>query len=181
MDEDLPDTNQSTLMYRPASSLKTWISVALDIAKKSTAPDKQVGAVAIDGNGNILGYGYNYCIDTVDSSTVDENGVTKETTIHAEIEMIHRAMELHHSLQDAIVFITHSPCLRCAAQLKRAKVKTIYFLHTFKNGISHDFLLGNEVNLIQLYGEEFNNADDDCHEHEDFYHCHSDEIVYPDE
>ena len=142
------------------STLKTWMDIAVSLSAQSDAPDKQVGAVAIDAQRNVLGYGYNYCVDEHDTCTVDEDGRTKDTTIHAEIELIHRAMDSGKSLNGATLFINYSPCLRCAAQLKRAKVKRIYFMHDFKNGQSHDFLLRHGIELIQVVGlQERDGAD----------------------
>lgn len=140
------------VVKRRVSTLKTWMDITIAISKESNAPDKQVGAVAIDSHENVIGYGYNYSVDEDFPSTVDENGKTKDTTLHAEIEMIHRAMETGKNLEGATIFLTHSPCTRCAAQLKRSKIKRIYFLEEFKGGMSHDFLLRHGIELIQVTG-----------------------------
>lgn len=149
-DEDEKTIDQ--IVKRRVSTLKTWMDITIAISKESDAPDKQVGAVAIDEHENVIGYGYNYSVDNDFQSTVDDNGKTKDTTLHAEIEMIHRAMDTGKSLKDATIFLTHSPCSRCAAQLKRARIKRIYFLEEFKGGMSHDFLLRHGIELIQVTG-----------------------------
>ena len=147
-DEPVPNVK----VRKPVSSLKLWMGFATMLAGKSTALDKQVGCIAIDANGNILGYGFNHCTDDDNPETEDENGKTKDTTLHAEDEMLQRAAELGHTLDGATVFITHSPCLRCAGRLKRAKVRRIYYFEDFKQGISHDFFNRHGIDLIQVLG-----------------------------
>jgi dCMP deaminase len=151
MEQALPD--EALLIdqrSKPATALNTWLNIALQMAKRSPAPDKKVGVVATGQDGVVLGYGWNYNADDSDPSTVDENGRTLDTTLHAEDELFARAMESGKTLEGATLYITHSPCMRCAARLKRAKVKRIYFLEEFKGGISHDFLSSHGVELIQV-------------------------------
>ena len=66
--------------------------------------------------------------------------------------MLQRAAEIGRSLEGATIYITHSPCTRCAARLIRAKVKRIYYIEEFKNGLSHDMLLDHGIDLIQVVG-----------------------------
>jgi dCMP deaminase len=141
------------LRYRkPESALRVWLGIAQQIATRSSAPDKQVGVVAIDKRGNIIAYGYNHNVDSNDPSTVDCDGRTRDSTLHAEDELIQRASESGRSLEGATLYITHSPCERCAARLIRAKVNKIYYLEEFKNGISHDMLMEHGVDMFQVVG-----------------------------
>jgi dCMP deaminase len=137
-------------ILKPASALETWLRMAIDFSKRSPAPDKQVGVIAVDQKGVLLGYGWNYSVDENDPSTVDEFGRTRDTTLHAEDELMARAMESGKSLEGATLYITHSPCMRCAARLKRAKVARVYFLEEFKNGAGNDFLTDHGVEVVQV-------------------------------
>jgi dCMP deaminase len=137
---------------KPKPALQVFMNMALEIAKRSPAPDKKVGAIAADRDGNLLGYGFNYNVDETNPSTVDDNGRTRDSTLHAEDEMIQRAAEMGKTLKDATVYITHSPCERCAARLIRAKVRRIYFIEEFKGGISHNLLLNHGIDLVQVMG-----------------------------
>lgn len=150
--EDLQEAPPIVRYRKPSSALRVWLNVAMQIASRSPAPDKQVGAVAVDRNGNILGYGFNHNVDSRDPYTVDLNGKTKDSTLHAEDEVLQRAAEIGRSLEGATLYITHSPCTRCAARLIRAKVKRIYYIEEFKNGLSHDMLLDHGIDLIQVVG-----------------------------
>lgn len=151
--EDNFEVVEDSARYRkPASALQVWLSFATMLAKRSPAPDKQVGAVAIDARGNVVGYGYNHSVDENDPCTVDGDGRTRDVTLHAEDEMIQRAAEMGRSLEDCTVFMTHSPCMRCAARLIRARIKKIYYISSFKGGISHEFLLNHGIDLIQVMG-----------------------------
>lgn len=137
---------------QPASALKTWMDMAIAMSNRSTAPDKRVGAIAVDPEGNMVGYGFNHNVDEDNPSTVDADGRTRDTTLHAEDEMLQRAMDFGHDLKECTIYMTHSPCMRCAARLKRAKVRRIYFLEEFKEGMSHAFLLDHDIELRQVFG-----------------------------
>jgi dCMP deaminase len=152
-EENFEVIEESSVRYRkPVSALQVWLSFATMLAKRSPAPDKQVGCVAVDMKGNVIGYGYNHSVDENDPCTVDHEGKTRDVTLHAEEETIQRAAEMGRSLEGCTLFLTHSPCLRCAARLIRARIKKIYYISSFKNGVSHDFLLNHGVDLIQVCG-----------------------------
>ena len=151
-EDDEEEIEESPRYRKPASALRVWLNMACEIAKRSPAPDKQVGCIAVDSNGNILGYGFNHNVDENDPSTVDENGRTRDSTLHAEDEMMQRAAEMGRTLEGATVYITHSPCERCAARLIRAKVRRIYYIEEFKKGYSHPFLLNHGIDLVQVVG-----------------------------
>jgi len=144
-------TIEPSVRYRkPVSALKSWLEIAIAFSKRSPAPDKQVGAVAVDKSGVILGYGWNHNVDEEEPFTVDSDGKTRDTTLHAEDELIQRTLESGKNLVGATIYLTHSPCLRCAARLKRANIKRIYFLEEFKGGISSDFLISHGIQLTQV-------------------------------
>ena len=152
-EENFEVIEENNARYRkPVSALQVWLSFATMLAKRSPAPDKQVGCVAVDARGNAVGYGYNHSVDENDPCTVDHEGRTRDVTLHAEDETIQRAAEMGRSLEGCTLFMTHSPCLRCAARLIRARIKKIYYISSFKNGVSHDILLNHGIDLIQVCG-----------------------------
>jgi dCMP deaminase len=171
-EENETEHRPAPIRYRnPVPALKTWMEIAIAFSKRSPAPDKQVGVVATDKGGVILGYGWNHSCDDSDPSTVDEYGKTKDTTLHAEDELLARVMESGKTLEGAILYMTHSPCMRCAARLKRAKVKRIFFLEEFKRGISHDFLINHGIDLVQVVDvdEEFDRRRQEAEDAEDHF------------
>jgi dCMP deaminase len=166
---DFPEEGERevTIVEKPITTLQMWMGFALLVSKKSIAPDRKVGAVAVSSSGILLGWGFNQCVDDDDPSTCDDNGRTKDETIHAEEDLIQRAADNGKSLRDSTVFINVSPCLRCAARLKHAGVKRIYFLEDFKKGISHDFILRHGIDLVQVMGVD-PEVDKSIREEEDF-------------
>ena len=151
VDSHFSDPDHAPSESRPITTLQLWLGMAMLVAQKSVAPDKKVGAVAVE-NGNVVGWGFNHNRDIDFPETVDENGKTKPTVIHAEEDMIQRAADNGKSIRNCVVFLTHSPCLHCAARLERAGVKKIYFLEEFKNGQSHEYLNRHNIELVQVLG-----------------------------
>jgi dCMP deaminase len=133
-------------------NIELFLKMALLVSKKSVAPDKQVGAIAVDPDGNIISHGYNYNTDDYDSSTVYDDGRTKPTVIHAEMDMLIRAMNSGRNLKNATLYCTHSPCMYCATHMKQSGIKRIYYLQDFKNGISHEYLNNHGIDVTQVLG-----------------------------
>ena len=130
--------------------LSIFLGLAITASRKSIAPDKKVGAVAIDNNRHILAYGWNLCPDSHSTSTVDEAGRTKLEVIHAEEVLIQRAAENGKSLNGATIFVTHSPCSHCAGRLIFAKVKKVFYIHKFKDGAGLTLLNRNGIDTLQV-------------------------------
>ena len=130
--------------------LNIFISLAVAFSKRSIATDKKVGAIAVDSERNILGYGWNSCPDSNSPSTVDKEGRTKPEVIHAEEALIQKAADNGKSIRGSTVFVTHSPCNHCAGRLIFAGVKRVYFLHLFKGGSGVDLLNQNGIETTQI-------------------------------
>lgn len=99
-----------------------YMSFAEEVAKRSTCKRLQVGAVVVKDN--TLWYGYNGTGKGQDNCCEDADNVTKGNVIHAELNALLKATQ---PLSGATLYVTHSPCVQCAAALINVGIKTVYY------------------------------------------------------
>jgi dCMP deaminase len=110
-----------------------FLKIASVVAERSTCHRHHVGAVAVRGK-HILATGYNGAAsglrDCLDLGCLrDDMDVPSGTrheicrAIHAEQNVIIQAALHGISLEDATIYVTHSPCILCAKMLVNAKLK----------------------------------------------------------
>lgn len=113
----------------------------------------KVGATLVKNNKPIA-IGYNGTPAGEDNNTRDENGFTKANVIHAE----HNALKaLHRSAEtsvDALLFVTLSPCERCAIDLVDGGVKAVFFKRIYENIDGLIYLQKHGVKLFQVHDSE---------------------------
>jgi dCMP deaminase len=125
---------------RPAID-EYFLKIASVVAERSTCRRHHVGAVAVKDK-HILSTGYNGAAaglkDCLDLGCLrDEQGIPSGTRheicrgIHAEQNMIIQASLHGVSLEDATVYVTHTPCILCAKMLANAKIKRFITFGTY--------------------------------------------------
>lgn len=116
----------------------TWdemfMEMAQTLAKRSTCSRRHVGAVFVRDNRYLCG-GYNgapagekHCDHSfIDRDThLDQSGKrTCSIAIHAEMNAILDAALRGVSIQGAVLYVTHPPCLQCAKHLKQLRLERI--------------------------------------------------------
>lgn len=121
-----------------------FIELVEDLEKKSTCIRKQVGAVLVK-NGVVLGRGFNgviegnTCKNIFEGKTEDESfyerhhKFSRENERHAEISALIDAGENFKAKDYAgsSLFVSLSPCLRCAEALVKAGVKEVFYLEEY--------------------------------------------------
>lgn len=146
------------------------LEVARLAAARSTAVRLKVGAVVADQSGNLIATGYNgsirganNCLEDKVYSTSSEQRldyylhdsggwyklVTKESTIHAEQNLIAHAARRGISINNSVVFVTHSPCGKCVPLLIQAGVTEIIYidLHCSLDQVITDY--GHRIKLTK--------------------------------
>ncbi len=103
-----------------------YMGTAILHAKLSKAKRLQVGACIVTSSGVCL-TGYNGTPAGWDNACEDSNNVTKPEVIHAEINAILKAAREGVSLLGSTIYITHSPCLPCAAKIAQAGVSRVCY------------------------------------------------------
>ena len=115
------------------------------VAEMSHAVRLKVGCVIVKDS-NILSYSWNgtlpnrpnECEDILSDGTL----VTKDEVLHSEENAILKAAKYGVSLQDATLFVTHLPCIKCCRMIVASGIKNVYYKHNYKS-----------INSLQLLGE----------------------------
>lgn len=141
-----------------------YMGTAFLHARKSKAIRAQVGAVIVTRTG-VLIPGYNGTPAGTDNACEDQvweenygpggdNGEyvlkTKETVIHAELNALIKAAKEGIAIDGAKVYITHSPCLPCAAMLKQAGIAEVIYAQVYKSQTGINFLTSCSVSTQLL-------------------------------
>lgn len=108
-----------------------WLKRAmLEASVSSKDPDHKVAAIAVMSpeSGNVqVASGYNgFPRGTMDSGMLYEIKEYKDAmVVHAEANLICNAARFGTSLLGSTVYVTHPPCIRCAAKLVQVGVSRV--------------------------------------------------------
>ena len=91
----------------------------------------KVGCVIVKNN-RLISMGYNGFLAGTDHRSIVRWG-HEQATIHAEINAITDAAKRGVSIDDAVAYITHYPCINCFKALASSGVKKIYYQVDYKN------------------------------------------------
>lgn len=129
----------------------------MDVAKRfadlSSAKRLHVGAIIVKDD-RIISIGYNgmppgwsnICEDVLEDGTTK----TKPEVIHAEANAIAKLAKSTESGKDAIMFLTHAPCLDCAKQIFTAGIQTVYYEKDYRSNDGLKFLTDCGVEVIKI-------------------------------
>jgi dCMP deaminase len=138
-----------------------FMKIANLVAERSTCCRAKIGAVIVKDK-NILSTGYNgapsglpHCTDVgcLIYKSITPDGNIEENcfrTIHAEINAIAQAAKHGSSINDADIYITHTPCIHCLKVLINTGIKNIYYQHEYKIETIADMIEQAGINLIQV-------------------------------
>lgn len=144
--------------------IKAHMQVAETYAKLSTARRLQVGAIVVKDD-RIISIGYNgmpagwdnNCEEEVVVAVVD--GVpqreikelkTRPEVLHAEANAIAKVARSPESAEDAVLFVTHSPCIECAKLIYQSGIRQVFYRDNYRNTAGTDFLKQAGVIVNQL-------------------------------
>jgi len=133
---------------------ETWLEVAKVVAKRSTCPRKQVGAVLVDAHNRVVATGYNgapskspHCCDV--GCIIDPATGSCLRAIHAEVNALMQAGE---RARGCTLYMTLAPCWRCATMIVQAGVRKVVFAEVGEHSDSDHFLESNGVEVIRYGG-----------------------------
>lgn len=139
----------------------TVMRSAWEWSKLSKGKRLKVGAIARLSSGIIIP-GYNG--DPIGGSNVlehtDHDGflVTKPSVIHAEENCILKAAKTGLSMDKSTVFITHSPCEHCSAQLINVGVAQVYFTVNYRSDDGIKLLEHHGITVTRVPYEDLYNV-----------------------
>ena len=138
-----------------------FMKIANLVAERSTCCRAKIGAVIVKDR-NILSTGYNgapsglpHCTDVgcLVYKSITPDGSMEENcfrTIHAEINAIAQAAKHGSSINNADIYITHSPCIHCLKVLINTGIKNIYYQREYKIERIADMIEQAGLNLVQV-------------------------------
>lgn len=116
---------------------------ALQLAMFSYAPDKKVGCV-ITKDDRPISNGYNGTWPLADNTMVDEQGITLNNVIHAEVNALHFCSDNDINTTGATMYITLSPCIDCARLIVFYNIKRVVYYEAWsKSYAGLDYLRTN--------------------------------------
>jgi dCMP deaminase len=155
-------------MERPSWD-QYFMTITRQVAERSTCLRAKVGAVIVR-NRSILATGYNgspaglpHCNDVgcliYESRTPDGNIEQNcYRTIHAEMNAITQAAKNGNAINDADIYVTHTPCIHCMKVLINTGLRTVFYDRPYKLETIADMLKHARVKLVQVTVEEPNGA-----------------------
>jgi len=129
-----------------------FMSIARQVASRSTCPRKHVGAVIVRDK-TILSTGYNGSIrklphcDDVRCLLEDGHCVA---TVHAEANAILQAAKNGVTIDAAEIYTTASPCWGCFKLIANGGIRTIYYGEFYRDERSLSMAKGAGIELVSL-------------------------------
>lgn len=125
-----------------------FLNISKNISLFSKASRLKVGAVLVSPRGRIVGTGFNGTPSGVNNACENDNNKTHEYVIHAELNAILNATT--SDLRNSTVYLTHSPCIKCAASLLQVGIKRVVYKDEYRITDGIDFLLQHGVEITHL-------------------------------
>ena len=127
-----------------------YMDIAERVAQMSYAERLKVGAI-IEKDGRIISIGFNGMPSGMDNICehcfVAGNGtydhvqlVTRKEVIHAERNAIDKLSSSNESGKNAVMYITHSPCLECSKSIHTSGIRAIFYKEEYRSTEGVEFL-----------------------------------------
>lgn len=132
----MSDLSPWSSQHREEQFDEVYMQTAILHSSLSRAKRLQVGACLVTKTGVTL-TGFNGTppgtSNNCEITDASGNLVTKASVIHAELNCILKAAREGVSVVDSTIYITHAPCLSCAAALLSAGVKKVYYRNAYRS------------------------------------------------
>lgn len=136
-------------MSERISREELYKEAALLISRRSSCLIRPVGAILVKEN-RIIAQGYNGVLPGVPPEQgVDADGVSH--TVHAEANLIAFCAKHGIATNGADMYITLSPCEKCAELIVQAGISNVYYLELYRNEIGLDILSNQGIQTFKLF------------------------------
>ena len=123
-----------------------YMGIAIQHAKKSHDERFKVGCFIVKDDKPISA-GWNGTPPGDDNNCRDENGITKPSVIHAEMNAILKAARTTGDLEGATMYCTLSPCVQCANAIRVCKFSRLVYLDEYPNTEGLNMLIKNGMKV----------------------------------
>lgn len=117
---------------------KTFINIAKEIGTLSHCTRSKVGAVLVK-DGNVISFGYNGTPAGMNNGC-EENNVTKDEVIHAEMNAILKAAKSGNAVDGSTLYLSLSPCQNCCKLIIQSGIKRVVYLEAYRDLKPIEFL-----------------------------------------
>jgi dCMP deaminase len=128
---------------------KTFMKIADTIAQESKAKRYKVGSVIVK-NDRIISCGYNGTPPGFSNECEDENGNTKATVIHSEVNAIFAASKVGIEINDSSMYCNLSPCVPCALAICSVGIRNFYYRDAYRDSSGLQLLLDAGINVEKV-------------------------------
>lgn len=133
--------------------IQAYMDIAERFAQLSSAQRLQVGAIVVKDD-RIISLGYNGMPsgwdNTCEVEVLHDYGnrageakyilKTKPEVLHAEMNALMKLAKSTESGKDAVMFVTHAPCMECAKGIYQAGINSVYYKNPYRDTAGLDFL-----------------------------------------
>lgn len=125
-----------------------YLTLAKQISVASYCKKAKVGCIIVKDD-NIISFGYNGTISGF-KNNCECNGITKKDVLHAESNAIAKCSKSLYSSQDAIMYITLSPCFDCAKLIIQSGIKKVIYNQKYRDDSGIKLLTKAKINVQQI-------------------------------
>lgn len=126
---------------------RLYMDIAERIAEMSYARRLKVGSVLVK-NDNIISFGWNGTPNGFDNNCENESFdaigniilETKSEVLHAEANCLMKLTKTTNTSENAILYVTHAPCINCAKLIHQAGIKILYYRNIYRSDEGIKFL-----------------------------------------
>lgn len=124
-------------------------SIVLVASTRSPCERLQVGCLIVKNN-RIISQGYNGFLPGCPHNSIVQDG-HEQATVHAEQNAICDCAKRGVCCENSTAYITHYPCIICMRILCASGIKTIKYIHDYKNNpLVKEFSLMSKVNIERI-------------------------------
>ena len=110
---------------------EVFINIAAEIGSLSHCTRSKVGAVLVK-DGNVISFGYNGTPAGMDNCC-EENNVTKDEVIHAEMNAILKAAKSGNAVDGSTLYLSLSPCQNCCKLIIQSGISRVVYLEDYRD------------------------------------------------
>lgn len=125
-------------MFKQLKLDQVFINIAKEIGTLSHCTRSKVGAVLVK-DGNVISFGYNGTPAGMDNGC-EENNVTKDEVIHAEMNAILKAAKSGNAVDGSTLYLSLSPCQNCCKLIIQSGIKRVVYLEEYRDLSPIEFL-----------------------------------------
>ena len=126
----------------------TIVNILHHIRQESYCGLNQVGSI-LTLQGRIIATGYNGTVSG-DINDCEEDGVTKNSTVHAEQNVIAFCARNGIPTNNCHIYVSTSPCEHCAKLIIQAGIRTVKYVNEYRDLRGLELLKKAKIRVVKL-------------------------------